>query len=120
VELLRESFPPDASVVAVIRAAVRAQVGRRLPAPRVDEVILVVSELVTNAVVHARTPFEVVLSEVDGRCRFAVSDGSRDPPDPAPRPGPGGFGLRLVSQLTTRWGYDLHPTGKTIWCELPC
>src|SRR5690349_13269668 len=97
---MREAFPPEASVVGVVRCRVRAQLDEWLPGERADEVVLVVSELVTNAVMHARTPFEVVLSHADGRCRLAVTDGSRDPPDEAPRPGPGGFGLRLVGELT--------------------
>jgi anti-sigma regulatory factor (Ser/Thr protein kinase) len=119
VELMREAFGADASVVSGVRERVRAHLDGRLPADRVDEAVLVVSELVTNAITHARTPFEVVLSLFDHRVRFAVTDDSTEPPVPVTRPGRGGgFGLALVEQLTDAWGYDVHPAGKTVWCEL--
>jgi anti-sigma regulatory factor (Ser/Thr protein kinase) len=118
VELMRQAFAPEASAAVVVRTALRACLRARLPACRVDDLVLAASELVTNAVTHARTPFAVVLSVCDDRCRLAVTDGSDAVPDRTPHAGPGGFGLVLVSQLTDDWGYDLHPPGKTVWCEL--
>ncbi|MGH3328450.1 MAG: ATP-binding protein [Streptomycetales bacterium] len=79
---------------------------------------LLVTELVTNAVVHAGTPARVRLS-YDGTLRLEVSDASPEPPKPR-EPGPddiGGRGLVLVSLLAQRWGWRAEPGGKTVWCE---
>ena len=85
-----------------------------------DSAILVVSELVTNAVRHAATDLELrVLAEV-GLLRVEVEDGSRLLPA-AGKPGPfdaGGRGLPLVEALADRWGAEATPTGKLVWAEL--
>ena len=72
---------------------------------------LVASELVTNAMVHARTHLTVTLSSTDGRLRIAVRDASGDPPRPqSPRPGgTGGRGLQIVDNLDPRLGLVPHP-----------
>jgi hypothetical protein len=87
-----------------------------------DEVTLLVSELASNAVRHAGTPFSVSL-ECDGATvRVAVSDGEpalpvlqRPPVDAIT-----GRGLLIVDALATRWGVDPGATGKTVWFELAC
>ncbi len=83
---------------------------------------LVVTELATNAVRHARTLFTVAMTWDGRRLRIEVSDAQPVPPRPADEPpspdATGGRGLLLVEQLTDRWGYDPHERGKTIWCDL--
>ena len=80
----------------------------------------VVTELVTNAVVHAHEPVALHLwSRRDG-VRIGVSDGSTDravplPDDPS---APAGRGLRLVDRLAERWGTDVHDRGKITWAEV--
>jgi anti-sigma regulatory factor (Ser/Thr protein kinase) len=79
---------------------------------------LVVTELTTNAVRHARTLFTVAMTWDGRRLRIEVSDAHpvpRDQPSPDPL---GGRGLLLVEQIADRWGYDPHERGKTIWCEM--
>ena len=86
-----------------------------------DDVQLVVSELATNAVVHAGTPFSVSISSDESVIRIAVSDGSVAPPvmrDVAPR-AVSGRGLRLVAAVSGDWGVERGPAGKTVWAELP-
>ena len=79
-----------------------------------------VTELVTNAVVHAHEPIALHLwSRRDG-VRLGVSDGSTDvatllPDDPD---APGGRGLHLVAELTSAWGTDVHDRGKITWAEV--
>jgi len=84
----------------------------------VDDVCLVVTELVTNAVLHARSDMEVVL-EVGDRVRLEVQD--RSPRIPAVRTSSTltatGRGLRLVELLANHWGAAPAGTGKVVWCE---
>jgi anti-sigma regulatory factor (Ser/Thr protein kinase) len=84
----------------------------------VDVAALVVSELVTNAVEHARTSCRVAVGLGPDRLRISVRDYA---PGPSPRPRPvdtdrpGGRGLHLVAMLTTALGVRRHPDGKTVW-----
>lgn len=86
-----------------------------------DDAMLVVSELVTNAIVHAGTAVDLDLEVLPGEVlEVHVSDGSRTPP--ARRPvvdASGGAGIRLVEQLSSDWGCDITAHGKTVWCRMP-
>jgi anti-sigma regulatory factor (Ser/Thr protein kinase) len=81
---------------------------------------LLVTELVTNAVLHARTPVTVALVLAGDALRIAVRDGSLR--RPALRPGDleatTGRGLALIVQLGRSWGVEPEPDGKTVWVEL--
>lgn len=88
-----------------------------------DRVLLVVSELVTNAVVHARSAPEVTATFDNGRLLVAVAD--TDPVPSILRTGldgdtAGGFGLRLVAALTDSWGWEPTEAGKRVWTETSC
>jgi anti-sigma regulatory factor (Ser/Thr protein kinase) len=86
----------------------------------VDDAALVVTELATNSVVHARSDFVVALSSAGGRVRIAVSDASPVAPilrDTASTTGTSGRGLLLVAALTDRWGTQAIGDGKTVWAE---
>lgn len=80
----------------------------------------VVSELATNAVIHARTAFTVALSLDDGVLRVSVTD--RSPRQPVRRryseQATTGRGLALVERLAVTWGVASGTGGKTVWCEL--
>lgn len=86
----------------------------------VEDVRLVASELATNAMVHARTPFVVTLSERDGVVRLTIRDGSTSIPV---RSTPqvmdmSGRGLMLVELLSNEWGASADPDGtKTVWAS---
>lgn len=82
---------------------------------------LVTSELVSNAVIHARTPIELRASRVEDGVRVEVRDGADygiDPSRPGQDPTHLGLGLLVVSQLASRWGVDPFPDGKTVWAEI--
>jgi anti-sigma regulatory factor (Ser/Thr protein kinase) len=82
---------------------------------------LVVSELVTNAVCHARTQAELTLRITDDCLRIEVSDKSDVTVEDERRRGdaPGGWGIPIVEALTERWGVVPNAmTGKTVWAEL--
>ncbi|MHB1585182.1 MAG: ATP-binding protein [Acidimicrobiales bacterium] len=84
----------------------------------VDDISLVTTELVTNAVLHARSELEVVL-EVGDRVRLEVHDRSvRLPAMRTPSTLTAtGRGLRLVELLAGTWGAEPTGTGKVVWCE---
>lgn len=87
----------------------------------VDDVLLLVSEVVTNACLHAGGPTELVLNCTDERLRIEVSDGSPVRPQPRP-PGdvtlPGGHGLIVFERLARNWGSTPRGEGKTVWLEV--
>ena len=93
--------------------------------PLAETLILLVSELVTNAVVHTGRPavLRLVLPGgpgAGGVVRMEVADGCARPP--APRHAEGsetnGRGLELVDVLADRWGWRPEGVGKSIWVEL--
>jgi len=87
-----------------------------------DAATLLVSELATNAVLHARTPFGVRLERDGETLRITVLDCSRaGPVRRAHGVGAGtGRGLTLVGTLAEAWGTrtDVQPWTKAVWCEL--
>lgn len=88
----------------------------------VDVALLLVSELVTNAVVHAGTPSTLRLSHDEGRLRVELRDASTDQAFvvPASQNGhrPGGRGVLLIDTLADRWGSEVDEQGKIVWFEL--
>lgn len=88
----------------------------------VDDVRLAVSELATNAMVHAQTPFTVALCETDASVLLCVQDGSRGTPvarDASPT-GLGGRGLAIVAEISQQWGMRREPDGtKWVWASFP-
>ena len=85
-----------------------------------DDIGLVVSELVTNAVTHGKGPIDVDLTLDPGTIRVDVADASPAPPVVrVPRPDvPGGRGMHLVAAAARDWGYQFTATGKTVWAEV--
>jgi GAF domain-containing protein/anti-sigma regulatory factor (Ser/Thr protein kinase) len=82
------------------------------------DVELAVTELVTNALLHAGPPVSVVVC-ANGSLRVAVHDPSPTPPirAPASTEAMTGRGLALVSALSDRWGVERTERGKAVWCE---
>ncbi|MEU2432693.1 ATP-binding protein [Streptomyces sp. NPDC007861] len=86
-----------------------------------EDVLMVVSELVTNACLHTEGPQELVLHCTPERLRIEVSDGSPVPPRPRPHADPalpGGHGLVVLARLARAWGSVPRGTGKTVWAEI--
>ncbi|MGA3217895.1 MAG: ATP-binding protein [Acidimicrobiales bacterium] len=79
-----------------------------------------VTELASNAVLHARTPFAVELSYDGRQLRLCVSDRSERLPlhKPHSPEATTGRGLDLVRALSASWGVDRHASGKTVWCSM--
>jgi anti-sigma regulatory factor (Ser/Thr protein kinase) len=84
-----------------------------------DRVGLVVTELLTNALLHGAEPVEVHANANDGVLRIEVHDCSQDVPlERSPDPTDlGGRGLMLVAGLAERWGVSQSRGGKVVWAE---
>ncbi len=106
--------------IALVRRAATDHLGR-CGCANADDAVLVLSELVTNAVLHAGGADRITVDCRDGSIRIDVHDGATDAarvPDVAPEVG--GRGLRIVEALAERWGSDPLDAGKVVWAELPC
>lgn len=119
-----EAFAAVPASVGMARQTVATTL-RGLPREVVADVVLMVSELATNAVVHGGTGYGLSV-EYDGpvdRIRVSVSD--RGPGAPrrasAAPTDTRGRGLRIVARLASRWGIDTQGArvGKTVWFEVP-
>lgn len=116
---LRDVPPVPASVTAVRRQA-RA-ILTRWGAEEMEWVASqLLTEVVSNAVLHAGTPFDVVLTHAPDTVRCEVRD--RNPHRPKVRSysleASTGRGMHLIDQLATAWGVLPEAGGKTVWFEL--
>ncbi|MEU3194002.1 ATP-binding protein [Streptomyces sp. NPDC006992] len=88
-----------------------------------EDVLLVVSELVTNACLHADGPEELRVGANAKVLRLEIVDpgsGSPSPRTPHRAGRPGGHGMFIVQRLCLDWGVVRNPegSGKTVWAEL--
>lgn len=119
---------PDPAEVGRARRWARSRLagsGIAADEPLAETLILLVSELVTNAVVHTGHPAVLRLSlsgaaAEPATVRLEVADSSDRAPVPRCPDGDatGGRGLALVDGLADRWGWSREDGGKRIWCEL--
>jgi anti-sigma regulatory factor (Ser/Thr protein kinase) len=92
----------------------------RLEPERLSLLLLLLSEVVSNAVRHAGGERLRVEVTVDGVVEASVYDGSPDLPVPRPA-GPadvGGRGLLLMEALADRWGSETLSQGKRVWFQI--
>jgi anti-sigma regulatory factor (Ser/Thr protein kinase) len=119
----RSSFHPEATSPGSARRFVRQTLERWGCDELAEVAVLLVSELATNAVLHARTTFEVALDQnpAQGTIEVAITD--RSPAQPALKhysvESGTGRGLRLVDELAESWGIDSATgEGKRVWFVL--
>ena len=117
-ELTRRLEPVPESAAEARRAlAVVA-----LPEHTRRNLALIVSELVTNAIRHARTPLSLVISNGGEDVRVEVQDTGPgfEWPQSEERPEPeGGLGLTVVDALSKEWGVDREDDRCVVWCVIP-
>jgi serine/threonine-protein kinase RsbW len=117
------ALPPTERAPGLARQATHEALPSWQLAPLEETALLLVSELVTNAVRHARNGGRMIalrLETTPGGLRIEVHDG-----DPR-RPQPGipddldesGFGFVLVAALASKWGVTASAGGKAVWAEL--
>lgn len=116
-----KSLPCDPSSVRTARQFVTAQLADAGFPDTAFTASLLVSELITNAVLHAGTDIRLVIDSGSDQVRIAVHDGSdravrrrRHSVDAAT-----GRGLMMVEQMSVDWGIEKHRPGKAVWFTLP-
>jgi len=102
----------------------RAFVAEHLQGWHLDNLIesasLVVSEVVTNAIIHARSDADLLLERTPTALTISVTDrGQGLVPESGSRVSDGGRGLLIVQQLSTNWGAEPTGNGNGVWAELP-
>jgi two-component sensor histidine kinase len=119
VKVERDFHPSQSSIANSRRFAYGTIAG--LSVDIQDAVGLMVSELATNAVVHAGRGFRMTIDRTQERLLVAVADASDQLPSlrsPLPTT-PHGRGLRIVNELSDKWG-TTHAAegGKTVWFQM--
>ncbi len=114
-------LPPEPASVAVARRFVAQALGEIGRPAAVEVAVLLTSELVTNAVIHAGTPVDVLVRNLHGSVKIEVFDAGKQ--NPVVVDGVlvsrSGKGLRIVSALSEAWGVDPGRDGKTVWFRCP-
>ncbi|GAB7193186.1 ATP-binding protein [Kineococcus sp. NUM-3379] len=119
---VRVDLDADLSAARTARGVLRRWCEHlRLPPDTRDVVLLVGSELVTNAVVHGSGPVLLRIGADAGALLLEVGDSSPAAPR-ARAAGPGavdGRGIHLLALLSSAWGVRPDAPGKTVWCRIP-
>ncbi|MFF3555914.1 SpoIIE family protein phosphatase [Streptomyces tsukubensis] len=119
------SFDPVGRSVATARAFVRDTLQGWGHSDIIDDAVVLTSELVTNAIVHAGTSADVLCLRTDEHVRIEVADRYPEREIPlqgshvlAPLDSENGRGLQLCSALASRWGVEYTATFKQVWFQL--
>lgn len=118
---VQTQWPPDPRHVGDARRFVTDRLAADDLAHIADAAGLIVSELATNAVRHACSPFRVTMVRDEDRLVLEVHDDSPTPVSVVEGGtlDTGGRGLHLVSALSHDWGVTPHPRGgKSVWATL--
>ncbi|MFC0114063.1 ATP-binding protein [Kibdelosporangium aridum] len=103
--------------LADVRRWVRQRLGRVVTEDKLDDIVLVVIELVTNAELHTNSPKSLAISHGHDTVKIEVTDG--DPGMPVLRPPsttrPRGRGVFIVDAMSARWGVRRCGQGKAVW-----
>jgi anti-sigma regulatory factor (Ser/Thr protein kinase) len=115
------AFPESLHSPSLARSVIRTALAD-FSVDTVEIAELLVSELATNAILHARSMLVLHLDVAEDRVTVGVEDCSFDRPEPR-QSSPlddavGGRGLWLVETLASSWGWETTSTGKRVWFEL--
>ena len=117
----RIALPRSPASVGTARRFIEARTAAwSFPEPAGSQLVLIGSELVTNAVLHARTELTLTLELRDGRARISVKDRSKAPPTLRHYQADAltGRGLGVVAALSDSWGISAAADGKVVWAEV--
>ena len=117
--MLSVDLPPEPASAGRARALARERL-TAYPDETQTTVALLVTELVTNAILHARTPMQLTMEAQPDHVRICVEDRSRERPEVRHYDADAvtGRGLALVEQLSSSWGIETNSSGKVVWCEV--
>jgi anti-sigma regulatory factor (Ser/Thr protein kinase) len=127
--LMRQvTLPPEAESAAAARRAVRRTLAYWCLGEAADDAVLLASELVANAVCHARHDLDgqggpgLVLSLTCAGSTLRIEVRDTDPRPPQPRVpdslDESGFGFVIVDTMASNWGVYQAEPGKAVWAEL--
>jgi anti-sigma regulatory factor (Ser/Thr protein kinase) len=114
-------LPPSSDSARAARHAVTDLLQELGRSDLIDDATLIASELVANAVMHARTEMSLTVDSAGTGVRVTVTDSSNILPrwTPASTTATAGRGLLLVERLSSRWACETHPAGgKSVWAEI--
>jgi anti-sigma regulatory factor (Ser/Thr protein kinase) len=118
----RLALPSDASAVRLARQVTRDALAAWHLGQLEEAAVLLVSELVTNAVRHANDTGAIglELASTGTRLRVEIQDGdpSWRPMDSPADSGESGYGFLVVDSLADHWGLRRVCAGKAVWAEL--
>ncbi len=112
------TFPPEVASVATARRFV-GETLRSWGVDEVDDAMLLTSELVTNAIVHAGTEVEVVCEVLGGQVKVEVHDRHQARRVPVPGDQVSGRGLLFPETLALSWGVTYGQGDKHVWFTVP-
>jgi anti-sigma regulatory factor (Ser/Thr protein kinase) len=114
---VESTLPPEARSVRTARRLLTEALLKFGCADLEVTTSLLISEIVTNAVLHARTPLTVSIEQAPDGVRVAVADGSKVIPAVRhySREATTGRGIRLVESMASSWGVEPTADGKTVW-----
>ncbi len=115
----RPPFLPD--LLNVLRRQLQGLAARwALTEDETFRLLMVVNELVSNVIDHARTPFRVTVRLTGTVLRVLVTDHCAAAPQlqTHDQAVPAGHGLHLVDDLAAQWGWTGHRRGKTVWASI--
>jgi two-component sensor histidine kinase len=118
---VRRRYTPVPDSCPAARRDLRAFLGPHgFPDDVVHDLLMVVNELVANAIDHARTTFSVTVTLTGRAILVEVADSSTEPPRlrQLDLSSGRGHGLRIVAALATAWSVTRTATGKTVRAEL--
>ena len=107
----------DVGELATVRATLRA-LAAGTGVERESDLVLAANELITNALMHARTNCYVEVGRSESTFRVAVTDFAFGELQPAKPASIGGRGLRIVAFIASRWGSERTDSGKRVWFEM--
>jgi len=113
-------LPPEPTSATVARQVTRKHLAVACPSEAVEVAALLVTELVSNAVLHARTAIVLAVDCIPGRVSIRVADRSAALPRHRMygNNASTGRGIALVDELASAWGVERSAHGKEVWCEI--
>jgi anti-sigma regulatory factor (Ser/Thr protein kinase) len=119
--VVRDFEPSPTHIRAARELVAEVLAGHHWPPEAIEKARVVMSELASNAVLHAQTPFQV-RCRIDGDAVIEVTDWQPNSVPLVADSDPttdGGLGLRLIEAIASEWGVLAEPQFKVVWCRLP-
>ena len=114
-----QTAPPPSQIPVVREQAAAVLAEWDVCGQAAEPTLLVVTELLTNALEHADTPIHLTLQLGQALVRVQVHAAASTPPQPRDPLQLRGHGLQIVTALALRQGWIREPHGKTIWADVP-